>query len=233
MFFEEIEIKSGDTIPQIAQDYGYNFWDWREVWEHHGNADVRKKRKNPENIQIGDRMIVPLPWKITSKHLTSFGGLLHGKTFTVKAKRDGVKGNNLRWVQTTLGNDLSLQSIPYAVGFPDDDDPSYCSENIINTSPSKAQSFFDRPYSTPHTFRTTTWNVVLSICSVCDERVSIFESIVLKVDFGKNGINTSYPIRNATANEISKHLNLLKLGQGQSMSFRNGSWTFREAPKEY
>lgn len=233
MVFEEVKLKSGDTLSQVANDYGYNLWDWKDVWEHDVNSGLKNKRIKPENLKSGDKVIIPLPWKITSKNLTTYG---HGNRFGVRVKRGGVKGKNLRWVQTVFQDN---QPIGFTDSFcadacpGDDDDPFYYTSGEISSDPNRRSSFFDSPWRPAPVDRTTAWRAVLSICSVSESRVSIFESIVWGVDFGKNGINQKYLPRAATAHEVSGHIRLLKIGQGKTKSFKNGGWSFREASTNY
>ncbi len=236
MVFEEIEIKPGDTLSQVANDYGYNRWDWEKIWEHHGNDELKRERIKPNNIQAGDQVIIPLPWKMISKSLIPHTKSHGGKTFVIRAKRDGVKGKNLRWVQTVFQDNqpIGLTDTFCADACPgDDNDPFYYTSVELITDPNRRSSFFDAPWRNPHATKSTAWRAVLSLCSVAHFRVSIFESIVWGIDFGKNGVNTNYMPRQATSYEISGHLRLLKIGKGKTRSFKSGGWSFREAPKKY
>ncbi|CAM3763489.1 LysM peptidoglycan-binding domain-containing protein [Flavobacterium branchiophilum] len=230
MVFEDVTLKHGETLSQIASDYGYNSWDWKIIWDHHINSDLKNKRQKPENLLVGDKIIIPLPWKIISKNMSVYPN--NSNRFGITVNRDGAKGNKLRWVQTVFQDN---QPIGFTDSFcadacpGDDDDPFYYTTNEIKNNSNYRKSFYDAPWRGPHPLRTTAWRAVLSICSVSDLQVSVFESIVWGVDFGKNGINTKYPPRKATQQEISGHLRLLKIGKGKTKTFKDGGWTFREA----
>ena len=234
MVFEEVIIKSGDSISKIANNYGYHLWDWQKVWEHPSNAALKRLRDKPEKIKVGDKLIIPLPWKMTSKSLTPFVQAHGEKTFSIKAKRDGVKGRNLKWVQTVFQNNQSIgaTSTFYADACPDNDS-TYNTSMKLASDPNRKNSFFDAPWRYPAKDDATAWYTILSLCSVTDYRVSIFESIVWGIDFGKSGLTTNYIPRLATPYEVSGHLKRLQIGKGISKSFRNGSWMFREAPRYY
>lgn len=236
MVYEEVTLKSGSTISQVSNDYGYHLWDWKKIWDHPANTRLKAMRGQPERVITGDKLIIPLPWKITSKSLTAFNKGGGKNTFAISAKRSGTKGRNLRWVQTVFQDNQAIgtTSTFCADACPgDDDDPFYYTTSELIANSGQRTAFFDAPWRYPSPIRTTTWRAVLSLCSVENLRVSVFESIVWGIDFGKNGINTNYMPRQATPYEVSGHLRLLKIGKGQTRSFKAGGWTFRIAPKMY
>ena len=51
------EVKSGETLLQIAQQHG--FQSWRRLWDAPENAELRDLRQAPEAIQPGDVLTVP------------------------------------------------------------------------------------------------------------------------------------------------------------------------------
>jgi len=236
MVYEEVILKPGNTISQVSNNYGYNLWDWKKIWAHQGNAHLKELRGKPEHVLAGDKIIIPLPWKITSKTLTAYNKGNGKSTFAIRAKRNGTKGKNLRWVQTVFQDNQPIGTTATfcADACPgDDDDPFYYTTSELVANSGQRNTFFDAPWRNPSPNRTTTWRAVLSLCSVEGLRVSIFESIVWGINFGKNGINTDYMPRPATPYEVAGHLRLLKIGKGQTRSFRAGGWTFRKAPNVY
>ncbi len=50
-------VQQGETILGIAHDYGFRTW--QTIWEHAGNAELRQKRKDPNILYPGDRVVIP------------------------------------------------------------------------------------------------------------------------------------------------------------------------------
>ncbi|MDA8140074.1 MAG: type VI secretion system tip protein TssI/VgrG [Desulfobacteraceae bacterium] len=50
------KVQPGDTLSEIAHKHHLP---WRLVWEHPANADLRKKRKEPHILMIGDTVHLP------------------------------------------------------------------------------------------------------------------------------------------------------------------------------
>jgi hypothetical protein len=50
-------VTQGEHLSRIAKQYG--FTDYRTIWEHGPNAELRKKRDNPNVLFPGDRLFVP------------------------------------------------------------------------------------------------------------------------------------------------------------------------------
>lgn len=46
----------GDSIPSIATDNGFF---WETIWNHPENAQLKAKRKNPNQLMPGDEVFVP------------------------------------------------------------------------------------------------------------------------------------------------------------------------------
>lgn len=51
------QVKNGDTLIGIAQRFGLP--SWKLIYDSPLNKDLRALRSNPDNIQIGDRLIIP------------------------------------------------------------------------------------------------------------------------------------------------------------------------------
>jgi hypothetical protein len=51
------EIKQGECISTLA--YIYGFADWKAIWDHADNAELKKKRKNPNILLPGDKVAIP------------------------------------------------------------------------------------------------------------------------------------------------------------------------------
>lgn len=50
-------IRQGDHLSSLAAKWG--FADFKTIWEHPGNADLRGIRKNPHVLYPGDKLFVP------------------------------------------------------------------------------------------------------------------------------------------------------------------------------
>jgi N-acetylmuramoyl-L-alanine amidase len=51
------KVKQGEYMVQIAQKYG--FGDFRIIWDHPENADLRQERRNPNVLYPGDTLYIP------------------------------------------------------------------------------------------------------------------------------------------------------------------------------
>lgn len=51
------EVVQGDYLSKIARKFGFS--DWRTIWNHASNADLRTKRKSPNILYPGDRIFIP------------------------------------------------------------------------------------------------------------------------------------------------------------------------------
>lgn len=230
MVLEDIIIQPGQTLASIAGDYAYSTADWQKIWLHERNAGLRTLRGSAHKIKAGDKLFIPVPWKITSKRMSLDAN--DPRFFRIDVRRDGNKGQYLKWVQTVFDDNQPMQHTNFTVDWIDDDEPYYWTKSDLITDPGLYKHFWDRPRRNPPTTRTTTWRAVMSLCSVSGKRVSLIESIVWGVDFGKNGINTKYLPRPATEYEIKGHINLLTNGWGVSrVLFKNMGYTFRKAPR--
>lgn len=50
------EVKQGDCMASIADEYGYS---WVTMWNHPENSKLKKERKDPNILFPGDRVFVP------------------------------------------------------------------------------------------------------------------------------------------------------------------------------
>jgi len=135
MVFEQITVAHNETLSKIASDYGYNSWDWAKIWDHPSNALLKQTRGKPENIKVGDAVIIPLPWKIKSKIFSTY---LHGNRFAINVERNGGKGEKLKWVQTVFQDNQAIGGTDAfcADACPgDDDDPFYFTTAEILSDP--------------------------------------------------------------------------------------------------
>lgn len=236
MVYEDISFRSGETLSQVANNYGYGLGNWKVIWDHPANSKLKALRGTPNKINKGDQLIIPIPWVIHLKQLVNFQQSNGRPTFRLTAKRNGEKGEYIRWVQTVFQDNqpIGRTSTFCADACPgDDNDPFYYTSTELASQDEFRKSFYDAPWRNPHSQRSTAWRAVLSVCSVSNKRVSVFESIVWGIDFGMNGKNIAYSPRKATNLEVTGHLRLLRMGEGVSKSFKSQGWTFRAAPKNY
>lgn len=54
-------VKQGEHIASIADNYGFSSWE--TVWDDAANAELRKKRPNPNTLLPGDKVTIPVPEK--------------------------------------------------------------------------------------------------------------------------------------------------------------------------
>lgn len=50
-------VRQGDYLSKIAQEYGFS--DWRTIYDHPDNAELRRLRPNPNLLYPGDRIAIP------------------------------------------------------------------------------------------------------------------------------------------------------------------------------
>ena len=53
----EHEVQPDEDLAIIALDYGIK--DWKLIWEHEKNADLRAKRPDPHVLYKGDKVWIP------------------------------------------------------------------------------------------------------------------------------------------------------------------------------
>ena len=51
------EVRKGECLSSIAKRYG--FQKWKALYDHPSNAELKKKRKNPNVIFPGDQVVIP------------------------------------------------------------------------------------------------------------------------------------------------------------------------------
>lgn len=49
-------VAEGECINSIANDYGHY---WKTIWDDGGNAELKDKRKNPDLLLPGDKLVIP------------------------------------------------------------------------------------------------------------------------------------------------------------------------------
>lgn len=50
-------VEQGEYLASIAKDYGFS--DWHTIYDHPQNADLKKKRPNPNVLLPGDQLFIP------------------------------------------------------------------------------------------------------------------------------------------------------------------------------
>lgn len=232
MFYEDVKLVSGDTVWQLAIAYGYKGPEWTKIWNDPKNAALVAKRGKPEKLQVGDVLMIPIPWKVISKSLVAEA---HGAGFEMK--RDGEAGKRLGFVQTVYRHNQPIgpNPNPFCVDActPDDNLPFYWTEKEIKDDPSLRTTFIDHPSRNNPTvgMGTTKWRAVVSISVQTEKRVTVWDSWVWGFDLTPAGAVSTIGPRAATAHEIEGHMNLLRKGVGTSPdSFSKQGWTFRRPP---
>lgn len=54
---ENYTVKQGDHLSKIAKAFGFS--DYHTIWDHPENADLKKKRQNPNVLLPGDTVFIP------------------------------------------------------------------------------------------------------------------------------------------------------------------------------
>lgn len=52
--------QEGDTLISIAMLWGLGSGLWKEIWDHPANVDIRLERPEPEDLQPGDKLYIPV-----------------------------------------------------------------------------------------------------------------------------------------------------------------------------
>jgi hypothetical protein len=232
MFYEDVRVERGETMWGLAVAYGYKGPDWTKIWNNPRNAGLIARRKAPEQLQIGDIVQVPIPWKVTTWTLgaQSRGGQM-------EAERDGELGKRLTWVQTVYRHNQPIgpNPNPFCVDActPDDNLPFYWTNGEVAADPNLRKRFRDYSSRNPPTARmgTTKWRAVLSLATVTKQRVTVWNSLVWGWDMTPANVVSIVGPRDATAHEVGGHLNLLRKGLGTGpLTFGKAGWSFRSAP---
>lgn len=77
-------VQQGDCLAKIARQFG--FADYRALYDHPDNAELKKKRPNPNVLRPGDRVQVP---DLTPKEASIPTGKVH--TFKVKVAQKALR----------------------------------------------------------------------------------------------------------------------------------------------
>ncbi|MFY2560383.1 peptidoglycan-binding protein [Corallococcus terminator] len=98
-------IRRGECMLLVARRYG--ILDYRQVYEHPANAELRRKRPNPSVLYPGDTVVIPEP---RPSRMPLYTGL--PRAFTVDA-------TSARYLRVELRDDLGapLASKPYLLLF--------------------------------------------------------------------------------------------------------------------
>jgi hypothetical protein len=231
VFYEEVKIKSGETLAKLAVAYGHKAAEWTKIWNDARNAPLVKKRAKPENLVVGDVICIPIPWTYSAKPLNVEA---HGVGF--EPTRTGEAGTRVRWIQTVYqGNQPVAGTSPHCVDAcpPDDADPFYFTDAELVADPTLRKTFKDHPQrpAPAAAAGTTKWRAILSIAVVTEKRVTVFDSLVWGFDMTPANVITKVGPRDATAAEISGHLKILNDGVGSAAgNFKTLGWTFRTPP---
>lgn len=229
MFYEDVKMIRGETVSGLAVDYGYKASDWKKIWNDPKNKPLVTKRIRPENLQVGDVLMIKIPWKVISKSIT-----IEPRGVGLIIKRDGEKGTRLRWVQTIYQHNQPVAGTNiFAVDAcpPDDNKPYYWTHGELTADPTCRKIFKDSPTRNPPSASagSTYWRAVLSIAVVTGKKVTVFESLVWGFDMTSAGKVSKVVPRTATFNEVSGHINLLHGGKGTGPdTFKSQGYSFRK-----
>ena len=231
MFYENVKTQMGESFDQLIQAYGHKLSDSHRIWHNKNNAVLASLRKKPLNLQVGDVVLIPIPWHVTKKNL---GSTARGAYMT--AERDGELGERLGWVQTVYQhNQPVLGTAPHCVdGCPADDNlPFYWTATEIAASPNRRKYFEDYSQrSVPSAAQgTTRWRAILSLAVVTQQRVTVWDSLVWGWNMTPANLITIIGPRPASPHESDGHRNLLRTGRGTGpLAFGKAGWVFRGAP---
>jgi hypothetical protein len=178
MYYEDVRVERGETVSQLAGDYGYRVSDWEKVWKDPRNASLVVRRRVPESLQIGDVLNVPIPWCVSTKVATK-----EARGASVVIERNGELGKRLTWVQTVYQHNQPVAATTaFCVdGCPADDDaPFYWTDAEIAATPNLRKRFSDYSQRDPPTVAqgSTRWRAVVSLAVVTGKRVTVFNSLV-------------------------------------------------------
>jgi hypothetical protein len=75
-------VRQGEWVSKISAQYGIA--DWRRVWNHPNNSDLRQKRKEPNVIYPGDRLFIP---ELELRHENCVTDKRHHFKLTIRKKK--------------------------------------------------------------------------------------------------------------------------------------------------
>jgi len=90
------KVEQGEHLTSVAKRYGFS--DWRSVYEHPGNVELRARRPNPDVLLPGDRVAIPekkrkaVPAATEQRHRFIRMGTLVMLRFVVKDPEERVLG---------------------------------------------------------------------------------------------------------------------------------------------
>ena len=229
MYYEDLRLKAGDTISGLATEYAYKATDWEKIWKDPKNLRLVSLRKDPANVRPGDLLYVPIPWKLVTKQVT-----LETDGASITLERDGELGKRVTFVQTVYQHNQPIAgTTDFCVdGCPaDDDDPFYWTTAELTTDPTRHKRFSDHSHRGAPSVAdgTTKWRAVVSLAVATDKRVTVYKSYVWGWNMTPANAITTVGPREATGPEMMGHINLLRKGQGKTVDFKTGGWTFRSA----
>lgn len=227
MFHEDVTIGAGETVASLASDYGHKAADAATIWANPWNAAVARLRGVVGNAKVGDRIWIPIPWKVTAKVLT-----VEARGVGFEVTRDGEPGTRVSWVQTVYqGNQPAAGTTVSCVDAcpADDADPFYWTAAELTATPALRNKFVDHPARNAPVgaMKTTNWRAIVSLAVVTGKRVKVFKSLVWGFDRPKVGLPVKVGPRAATGVEVTGHLTLLRTGKGTLVGdFKSQGWTF-------
>lgn len=89
--------EKGDSMPKIAAEYGFS--DYHTIWDLPDNAELRRRRANPNVLAAGDVVIIP---DKQDKQLTVATGARHA--FTLKGQATRLRLQLLDFAGTPVKN---------------------------------------------------------------------------------------------------------------------------------
>ena len=73
-------VQQGESLSEVARKHG--FTDWRLIYDHPANAELKKQRPDPNILFPGDRVVLP---EVKPKEVSAQTGAAHA--FTIQTKR--------------------------------------------------------------------------------------------------------------------------------------------------
>jgi hypothetical protein len=99
---KEHVVKQGETLSEIARQHG--FADWRLVYNHASNAQLRKQRPDPNVLYPGDKIQIPAVKPRTVSRKTGGGGpfTLQTRSRVLRMRLQDSQGKPLKSAEFTL-----------------------------------------------------------------------------------------------------------------------------------